>query len=186
MRSPFRFPGAVIVCVGAFWLGGDTRGYAQFNNLDLVQISKEAIKHLQKAIKAYPKFVSAHVNLGIAYLDQNDSERARSEFETATKLDDKFARSFLNLGVLSMSQKDFAGAASQLEKAATLRPRTSGFWRRWRGRKMQIISIDVPWRQCSGRTRSTIRNWPTCIMWVPPLPWRLTISRPWRANSPSL
>ncbi len=179
MRTPFKLSGAVIVCVGALCLGGNTRAYAQspFNNLDLVQIyvngeiqhakdaereriasnkglvdsgaasildlsassaalgefdrgltlmkaqnSKEAIKHLQKAIKAYPKFVSAHVNLGIAYLDQNDPERARSEFETAAQLDDKFPRSFLNLGVLSMSQKDFAGAASQLEKAATLRP----------------------------------------------------------------
>jgi VWFA-related protein len=180
MRTQFKSPGAVIVCVAAFWLGGNTCGYAQgpfFNNLDLVQIyvngqhqrskdaereriannkalidsgsasildfgatddaigefdcaltfmkaqnSKEAIKHLQKAIKAYPKFVSAHVNLGIAYLDQNDSQRARSEFETAANLDDKFPRSFLNLGVLSMQQKDFVGAASQLEKAAGLRP----------------------------------------------------------------
>src|SRR5579864_1578779 len=86
------------------------------------QNSKEAIRYLQKAIKAYPKFVSAHVNLGIAYFDQNDSERARSEFETAAKLDDKFPRSFVNLGVLSMQQKDFVGAASQLEKAAALRP----------------------------------------------------------------
>ena len=179
MRTPVKLSGAVIVCVGALCLGGNTPAYAQspFNNLDLVQIyvngeaqhakdaereriasnkglvdsgvasildlsappvalrdfdraltlmkaqnSKEAIKHLQKAIKAYPKFVSAHVNLGIAYLDQNDPERARSEFETAAKLDDKFPRSFLNLGVLSMSQKEFAGAASQMEKAATLRP----------------------------------------------------------------
>jgi VWFA-related protein len=180
MRTRFKFPGAVIVCLGALWLGGDTHGYAQspfFNNLDLVQIyvdarhqrskdaereriannkslidsgaasildfganddaigefdrsltlmkaqnSKEAIKHLQKAIKAYPKFVSAHVNLGIAYLDQNDSERARNEFETAARLDDKFPRSFLNLGVLLMQQKDFAGATSQLKKAAVLRP----------------------------------------------------------------
>lgn len=86
------------------------------------QNSKEAIKHLQKAIKAYPKFVSAHVNLGIAYFDQNDYERARSEFETGAKLDDKFPRSFVNLGVLSMQQKDFASASSQLEKASTLRP----------------------------------------------------------------
>ena len=86
------------------------------------QNSKEAIRYLQKAIKAYPKFVSAHVNLGIAYFDQNDSERARSEFETAAKLDDKFPRSFVNLAVLSMHQKDFVGAASQLEKAAALRP----------------------------------------------------------------
>ena len=180
MRTPFKRSGAVIVCVGAFWLGGDICLYAQdpfFKNLDLVQIyvnaegqhakdaereriasnkglvdsgaasildlsasqgaveefdralalmkaqsSKEAIKHLQKAIKVYPKFPSAHVNLGIAYLDQNDSEHARSEFETAARLDDKFPRSFLNLGVLSMQQKDFASASSQLEKAATLRP----------------------------------------------------------------
>src|SRR5579859_305345 len=86
------------------------------------QNSKEAIRYLQKAIKAYPKFVSAHVNLGIAYFDQNDFERARSEFETAAKLDDKFPRSFVNLAVLSMHQKDFVGAASQLEKAAALRP----------------------------------------------------------------
>jgi VWFA-related protein len=92
------------------------------------QNSKEAIKHLQKAIKTYPKFVSAHVNLGIAYLDQNDSERARSEFETAAKLDDKFPRSFVNLGVLSMSQKDFSSAVSQLEKAATLRPQDAKMW----------------------------------------------------------
>jgi len=92
------------------------------------QNPKEAIKHLQRAIKTYPKFVSAHVNLGIAYLDQNDSQRARSEFETAAKLDDKFSRSFVNLGVLSMSQKDFSSAVSQLEKAATLRSQEAKIW----------------------------------------------------------
>jgi len=98
---------------------------AEFDrSLDLMkqQKSKEAAKSLQKAIKTYPKFVSAHVNLGIAYLDLNDPEHARSEFETATKLDEKFARSFLNLGVLLMNQKDFADAVSQLEKGAALRP----------------------------------------------------------------
>ena len=86
------------------------------------QKSKEAAKCLQKAVKTYPNFVSAHVNLGIAYLDLSDTPHARSEFETAAKLDDKFARSFLNLGVLLLNQKDFAGAEAQLEKAATLRP----------------------------------------------------------------
>jgi Ca-activated chloride channel family protein len=107
-------------------LGAPSDAVDEFNrSLELMkgQNSKEAIKHLQKAIAAYPKFVSAHVNLGIAYLDQSDTGRARSEFETATKLDDKFSRSFLNLGVLSMSQKDFGSAESQLEKAAALRPK---------------------------------------------------------------
>lgn len=87
------------------------------------QKSSEAVKYLRKAIAIYPKFVSAHINLGVAYLDLNDPEHARAEFETAANLDDKFARSFLNLGVLLMNRKDFAGAESQLEKAATLRPK---------------------------------------------------------------
>ncbi len=87
------------------------------------QKSQEAAKCLRKAIAKYPKFVSAHVNLGIAYLDLSDTEHATAEFETAEKLDDKFARSFLNLGVLLLNRKDFAGAESHLEKASALRPK---------------------------------------------------------------
>ena len=86
------------------------------------QKSKEAITHLQKAIAVYPKFVSAHNALGVAYLDQDDP-RAKSEFEAAAQLDQKFAGSFLNLGFLALSQKDFATAQSNLEKAAGLNPK---------------------------------------------------------------
>ncbi len=86
------------------------------------QNSKEAIKYLQKAVAQYPKFVSAHVGLGLAYIDQEDPGRAKTEFETAAKLDDKFAGSFLHLGRLALSQNDFTSAESALEKAATLRP----------------------------------------------------------------
>lgn len=86
------------------------------------QDSKEASKHLQKAIHHYPKFVSAHNALGLAYLDQNDP-RAKSEFETAAQLDDKFPLSFLNLGLLALSEKDFVTAESNLEKATRLNPR---------------------------------------------------------------
>jgi VWFA-related protein len=87
------------------------------------QNSKEAIPHLQKAIQVYPKFVSAHIGLGRAYVDQEDSARAQNEFETAAKLDDKFPGSFLNLGVLALSRKDYAAAEPELEKAASLRPK---------------------------------------------------------------
>ena len=45
---------------------------------------------MQRAIVDYPKFVSAHVGLGLAYVDQEDTGHARSEFEAAAKLDDKF------------------------------------------------------------------------------------------------
>jgi Ca-activated chloride channel family protein len=86
------------------------------------QNSKEAIKHLEKAVAEDPKFVSAHIGLGLAYVDQEDPVRARSEFETAAKLDDKFPGSFLHLGRLALSQNDFPAAETALEKAAALRP----------------------------------------------------------------
>ncbi|MFZ0758864.1 MAG: tetratricopeptide repeat protein, partial [Candidatus Sulfotelmatobacter sp.] len=87
------------------------------------QNSKEAIKHLRKAVAEYPKFVSAHVGLGLAYVDQEDPVHAKSEFETAAKLDPKFPGSFLHLGRLALSQNDFPTAESALEKAAALRPK---------------------------------------------------------------
>ena len=111
--------------VSALDLAAPGKAVDEFNRASFLlkaQNSKEAIKHLQKAIQDYPKFVSAHIGLGCAYSDQEDRARARSEFETAAKLDDKFAASFLNLGVLDLSTKDFAGAQPALEKAAFLRP----------------------------------------------------------------
>lgn len=86
------------------------------------QHSKEASEHLLKAIRSYPKFVSAHNALGLAYLDQNDP-RAKDEFETAAQMDDKFPLSFLNLGLLALADKDFVTAQNNLEKAARLNPR---------------------------------------------------------------
>jgi Ca-activated chloride channel homolog len=87
------------------------------------QRAKEAIVLLQKAVASYPKFVSAHNALGIAYIDQEDKQRARDEFEEAAKLDDKFPGSFLNLGTLALAANDFAAADTNLEKAATLKPK---------------------------------------------------------------
>lgn len=86
------------------------------------QNSKAAITHLQKALAAYPKFVTAHNTLGLAYLDQKDG-RAKDEFEAAAKLDAKFPGSFLNLGMLALSANDFATAEANLEKAAALSPK---------------------------------------------------------------
>jgi VWFA-related protein len=84
--------------------------------------SQEALAHLQKAVTLYPKFVSAHNYLGLAYLDGDDVANARGEFQVAADLDPKFARSFVNLGRLNLSQNDYATAQSNLEKAAALRP----------------------------------------------------------------
>lgn len=95
--------------------------YNRAATLMKAQNSKEAILHLQKAIKDYPKFVLAYNTLGLAYLDQQDG-RAKGEFEEAVKLDAKFPGSFLNLGTLALAANDFATADANLEKAASLSP----------------------------------------------------------------
>jgi len=94
--------------------------YNRGTSLMRAQNSKEAIKHLQKAIADYPNFVAAYMGLGLAYLDQDDAVKAKSEFETAAKIDQKFPGSFLNLGLLALSTKDFTTAEAQLEKAVSI------------------------------------------------------------------
>ena len=111
--------------LSALDLDAPDKAISEFNQattLIKAQKAKEAISHLQKAIAVYPKFVSAHNALGLAYLDQEDG-RAKGEFEEAAKLDDKFPGSFLNLGLLSIAKKDFPNAVSELEKAASLNPK---------------------------------------------------------------
>ena len=109
--------------VSAIDLEAPNKAVMEFNRATSLlkeQNSKEAAKHLQSAIAEYPKFVAAHNALGLAYLDQDDTIRGKSEFETAVRLDDKFAGSFVNLGLLALSQKDFKTARSDLEKAVAL------------------------------------------------------------------
>jgi len=100
--------------------------YNRASTLLKAQNSKEAIKYLEKAIHDYPKFVAAHVALGQAYVDQEDSGHAKDEFEMAAKLDAKFPGSFRHLGQLALQLNDFPTAESALEKAAALTPKDVG------------------------------------------------------------
>ena len=112
--------------ISALDLEAPNNAVEEFNRASTLlkaQNSKEAMKHLQKAIEDYPKFVSAHVGLGLAYVDQEDPSHAKSEFEEAAKLDDKFPGSFRHLGQLALQLNDFATAESALQRAAALSPR---------------------------------------------------------------
>src|SRR5438105_4312652 len=111
--------------VSALDLAAPNKAVQEYNRATSLmkdQHSKEAIEHWQKAIAVYPKFVSAHIGLGLAYVDQEDIPQAKSEFEAAARLDAKFPASFLNLGRMALALNDFATAQSELEQAASLRP----------------------------------------------------------------
>ena len=97
--------------------------YNRGNSAMRAQHTDEAIKHMRRAVNAYPKFVSAYIGLGLAYLNQEDKPHAQSEFETAAKIDPKFPGSFLNLGLVALASNDFKTAQSDLEKADSLHPK---------------------------------------------------------------
>jgi VWFA-related protein len=115
--------------ISALDLEAPNNAVEEFNRASTLmkaQNSKEAVRHLQKAIADYPKFVSAHIGLGLAYVDQEDPGHAKSEFEEAAKLDAKFPGSFRHLGQLALQLNDFPTAESALEKAAALTPKDVG------------------------------------------------------------
>lgn len=112
--------------VSALDLEAPNNAIEQFNrasSLLKAQKSQEAVKYLQKAIHDYPKFVAAHMALGRTYLDLDNKDQARHEFETAEQIDGKFAGSFVDLGRMALSANDFVTAQSELEKAANLQPK---------------------------------------------------------------
>src|SRR5206468_2661252 len=76
--------------LSALDLKAPTKAIAEFNKASELmrgQDAAEAVKHLEKALSFYPDFVSAHNDLGLAYLTLDQHERANAEFETAARLD---------------------------------------------------------------------------------------------------
>src|SRR5436309_12649287 len=82
--------------ISALDLAASPKALSEFNKAvsELQQQhTPQAVTYLLKAVADYPKFVSAHNNLGTGYLELGDNARARAEFETAAKLDNKFPTS---------------------------------------------------------------------------------------------
>ena len=95
------------------------KGWKALNN----EAYKDAVAHLQKSIKEYPKFVSAHMVLGLAYQDLNDAAQAQAEYELAAKLDPKFALPLLALGRMQLAEEHLEAANTVLAQAFALQPR---------------------------------------------------------------
>jgi tetratricopeptide (TPR) repeat protein len=96
-------------------------GRTKFNENDF----SSAISNFEHALVLRPKYVEAENNVGLAYRELNNTEKARAAFETAiswqgeTPVD---AQPFLNLGTLLADQGSFDQAIPYLLKAATLSP----------------------------------------------------------------
>lgn len=84
-----------------------------------------AISSFERALTLHPRYVEAENNIGLAWRELNDLDKARAAFQTAidwqgqTLVD---AQPFLNLGTLLADQNNFSAAIAYLEKAAALSP----------------------------------------------------------------
>ena len=96
-------------------------GRTKFNENDF----PAAIASFERALAIRPKNVEAENNIGLAWRELNDLEKARAAFQTAidwqgdTPVD---AQPFLNLGTLLVDQNKLDAAIPYLAKAAALAP----------------------------------------------------------------
>lgn len=96
-------------------------GRTKFNENDFFG----AISSFERALTLHPKYVEAENNIGLAWRELNDLDKAQAAFRTAIDWqgdapDD--AQPFLNLGTLLADQNEVEKAVPLLAKAAALSP----------------------------------------------------------------
>jgi len=66
---------------------------------------EEGVRHLEKAVNIYPKFVQAQLLLGTAHMDLGQWEKAEQILKRTVELDPKAANALFALGELYLRQK---------------------------------------------------------------------------------
>jgi len=86
---------------------------------------QECADHLNKAVKAYPRFPDAYVMLATVSLQQGKPAEARAALDHAIEIDPKLPEAWFTLGTLQNRAKDFAGAENSLTQGLQLDPESA-------------------------------------------------------------
>ena len=89
----------------------------------LCQIHKDyegATRYFREAVQRDRESAALRNKLGLAEMQNRQSDAARSEFETAAKLDPKYADAFNNVGAVYFTQDKMGPAAKYFKKAVAL------------------------------------------------------------------
>ncbi len=84
--------------------------------------SAAAIDYLRKSLAADPDFFEAHVNLGAAYMGQNDVRRAAEEFQEALRIDGSSVTAWVDLAIVQLRLGDPTRAEQSAEHALQIDP----------------------------------------------------------------
>jgi len=74
----------------------------------------KARQHFEKAIKNYPQFDSGYNNIGVTYIQENNTNAARKAFEKAVAINGKNPDAVRNLARLKLMDNDFNGGKQLL------------------------------------------------------------------------
>jgi len=90
---------------------------AEFQKAEAVAAGKieEEIRHLEKAVSIYPKFVQAELKLGTAYMDLQQWDKAEQALRKTLEIDPKVANAFFALGEVYLRQKKYDQAEKVMQ-----------------------------------------------------------------------
>ncbi|BCX13052.1 MAG: hypothetical protein KatS3mg067_1990 [Thermosynechococcus sp.] len=89
---------------------------------DLLHQPAAALPHYQRALEVHPEWVEAHSNLGNAYLDLGDTERAIACYQKALSLNPDLPTTLYNLGLCLHAQGKLTEATACYEQSLYLEP----------------------------------------------------------------
>jgi Tetratricopeptide repeat/Carboxypeptidase regulatory-like domain len=84
--------------------------------------TEAAVENMQKAIKIFPDYFDAHLQLGNAFLKAEQFNEAIAELDRARLINPNDERAYQSFGLLLMKQRNFAVAVAVFAEAARLNP----------------------------------------------------------------
>src|SRR5438477_11387513 len=85
----------------------------------------EEVRHLEKAVSIYPKFVEAYLRLGAAYMDLQQWDKAEQALKKTIEIDPKAANGYFALGEVYRRQKKFDQAEKTLQDGLAIETRSA-------------------------------------------------------------
>lgn len=82
----------------------------------------EAVEQMRSAIKIFPEYFDAHLQLGNTFLKVDQLNEAIAELDLARQINPNDERAYQSFGLLLMKQKNFPVAAAVFAEAARLSP----------------------------------------------------------------
>ncbi|MDB5169739.1 MAG: tetratricopeptide repeat domain protein [Candidatus Saccharibacteria bacterium] len=89
---------------------------------------EQSKKYLDKAINLDPSNFHAINNLGVYYVQTNQLDKAREQFDNSLELNPQYDAGYENIAGVYIAQEDYKNALAVLEKAAALGVRLSDKW----------------------------------------------------------